>query len=188
MEELPPDATDAVLLAHTARGERAAFALLYRRHLPAVVAFLLRETRDRELAGDLAAEVFATALLGAGRYRAENPTALPWLLGIARNKASESRRRGRAEDRARRRLAIPGERLEDEDLQLVERLAGEGEGLLALVAQLPDAQREAVRARVIEERDYAEIAGDLGIPQATVRQRVSRALAWLRTRIDQEAA
>jgi hypothetical protein len=35
------------------------------------VGALLRETRDRELSGDLAAEVFATVLLAAGRYKAD---------------------------------------------------------------------------------------------------------------------
>src|SRR6202034_2211053 len=105
----PPSATDETLLAASATGDRAAFASFYRRHLAAVLGFLLRETRDRELAADLAAEVFATALLAAPRYRPEYASALPWLCGIARFKASESRRRGHAEDRARRRLGIPRE-------------------------------------------------------------------------------
>src|SRR5581483_8920726 len=94
---------DAGLLAASAAGDRGAFAAFYRRHLPAVIRVLIAETGDRELAADLAAEVFATALLAAGRYRPEHSTGLPWLCGIARYKASETRRRKRAEDRARRR-------------------------------------------------------------------------------------
>jgi RNA polymerase sigma factor (sigma-70 family) len=186
MEESPSTAPDETLLAASATGDRGAFAAFYRRHLAAVLGFLLRETGDRELSADLAAEVFAAALLAAPRYRPEHASALPWLCGIARYKASESRRRGRAEDRARRRLGIPRESLHDEDLVRAEELAAQGGAVLELVDRLPAAQREALWARVIEEREYEEIALDVGTSQDAVRQRVSRALAWLRLRVDQE--
>jgi RNA polymerase sigma factor (sigma-70 family) len=130
--------------------------------------------------------VFAAALLGAGRYRRQYPSALPWLCGIARHKLRETRRRGRAEDRARRRLGIPGESLEDQDLARVDELAGADADLLELVRRLPPVQRRALHARVIDERDYRDIAAETGTSEAAVRQRVSRALGWLRTRIDQE--
>lgn len=177
---------DAALLVASARGDRAAFALFYRRHLAAVVAILVRDTGDWELAADLASEVFCAALLAAGRYRPDHPVALPWLAGIARHKVAQSRRRGRAEDRARRRLAVPRERLDDTDLDRVAELAAEGDTILALVERLPRVQREALRARVIEEREYAEIAMSLGTSEAAVRQNVSRALGWLRARTIRE--
>jgi RNA polymerase sigma-70 factor (ECF subfamily) len=188
MDENGPSEEDTALLAASAAGVRGAFASFYRRHLAAVLGFLLRETGDRELAADLAAEVFAAALLGAGRYRPEHASALPWLCGIARYKASESRRRGRAEDRARRRLGIPRESLHDEDLVRAEELAAQGGALLELVDRLPAAQREALWARVIEEREYDDIALDTGTSEAAVRQRVSRALTWLRLHASQEEA
>jgi RNA polymerase sigma-70 factor (ECF subfamily) len=46
-------------------------------------------------------------------------------------------------------------------------------------ADLPPAEREAVVARVIEERDYDEIAAASGATPAAIRQRVSRGLAKL---------
>src|SRR5580700_8951951 len=156
MQESPPTAQDEMLLAASATGDRAAFASFYRRHLAAVLGFLLRETGDRELAADLAAEVFAAALLAAPRYQPEHASALPWLCGIARYKASESRRRGRAEDRARRRLGIPREPLEDEDLARVDELADQVPAVFELVQQLPVPQREALLARVIAEQGYQE--------------------------------
>jgi RNA polymerase sigma-70 factor (ECF subfamily) len=180
------DEEDARLLAASASGDQAAFARFYRRHLPAVVAILMRETGDRELSADLAAEVFAAALLASGRYRPQHSSALPWLCGIARFKLSESRRRGRAEDRARARLGIPGEHLEDQDLARVEELADQGSMALDLMDELPAVQRDALWARVIDEREYGDIAERAGISEATVRQRVSRALVRLRTRLEQE--
>jgi RNA polymerase sigma factor (sigma-70 family) len=173
-------ADDATLLAATSSGERAAFAVFYRRHLPPVVAVLARETQDRELAADLTAEVFAAALIGAGRYRRQHASALPWLVAIARNKAADSVRRGQAESRARRRLGIPNEPIDDGDLERVDELAGQGERLLGLVSQLPEDQRAAIQARVIDELDYDEIASMTGASEQAVRQRVSRGLARLR--------
>ncbi|HEY1520373.1 MAG TPA: RNA polymerase sigma factor [Solirubrobacteraceae bacterium] len=180
---------DADLLAATARGDAEAFACFYRRHLARVVAFALRATGDHELAADLAGEVFAVALESAGRYRPDRGTAVPWLLGIAHNKLRESWRRGRVEDATRRRLQISPLELSHEDLQRVEALAAEAAGSPAMVAveQLPDTERAAVRARVLDGRDYDEIAAELRCSESVVRQRVSRGLARVRTRLSEQA-
>jgi RNA polymerase sigma-70 factor (ECF subfamily) len=129
--------SDGDLLAGVVAGDGAAFSVFYRRHLAGVVGYLLRETRDRELAADLAAEVFAAVFLVAGRFRARGDgSAAMWVRGIAQNKLRDSRRRGRVEDRARRRLAFEPEPLTDEDLARVEELAGaDGRGVLGLVVR-----------------------------------------------------
>jgi RNA polymerase sigma factor (sigma-70 family) len=172
---------DAALLQATARGDTDAFDRFYRRHLPVVVSFCRRVGGDPELAADLAAEVFATALQSAGRYRAQQMTAAPWLIGIAQNKLRESLRRGRVQDAVRRRLQMSPLLLDDERLQRVEELAVLGSGeLAALFERLPPDEREAVRARVIDERGYDEIATSLRCSRSVVRQRVSRGLARMR--------
>jgi RNA polymerase sigma-70 factor (ECF subfamily) len=145
------------------------------------VAFLVRSTGDREASADLAAEVFAAVFLAARRFRARgDASAWPWVHGIAQNKLRESWRRGRVEDRARRRLGFERGVIDDRDLARVDELAGEA---LAQVEQLPPGQREAVRSRVLEERDYSEIARELGCSELVVRQRVSRGLARLRDQL-----
>jgi RNA polymerase sigma-70 factor (ECF subfamily) len=50
-----------------------------------------------------------------------------------------------------------------------------------LLSDLPEDLREAVVARVLEERDYDEIAAKLGCSQQVVRKRVSRGLTRLRS-------
>src|SRR5436305_11794282 len=97
-------ASDERLLSALAACDGPAFAVFYRRHLPAVLAYLVRETRDPEVAADLAAEVFAAVLLASRRYRAQGSSAGPWVMGIAHKKLLMSLRRGRIESRARRRL------------------------------------------------------------------------------------
>lgn len=179
---LDRERTDGELLAAVAAGDGAAFAVFYRRHLPGVVGYLVRETGDREVSADLAAEVFAAIFLVAGRFRARGArSAVPWVLGIAQNKLRQSRRRGRVEDRARRRLALEPEVLDDADLARVDELAGADRGgALDLMDQLPERQRVAVRSRVLQGRGYAEIARELECSELVVRQQVSRGLKRLR--------
>ncbi len=177
--------TDGELLAAVVAGDGAAFAVFYRRHLPGVVAYFVRETGDREVAADLTAEVFAAVFLVARRFRARGAgSAGPWVRGIAQNKLRESRRRGRVEDRARRRLALEPEVLDDADLARVEELASVGGGgALDLVDRLPERQRIAVRGRVLEGRGYREIARELQCSELVVRQHVSRGLRQLRNEL-----
>lgn len=176
--------SDADLLAATAAGDADAFASFYRRHLARVVGVLLRETGDRELAADLAGEVFAVALASCARYRPVHDSAAPWLLGIAGNKLRESRRRGRVQDATRRRLGIATLALTDEDLLRVDELAAaEGGRALAAVRELPGAERDAVHARVIDERPYHDIAAELRCSESVVRQRVSRGLRRVRAKL-----
>jgi RNA polymerase sigma-70 factor (ECF subfamily) len=162
--------SDRELLESIAQCDGEAFTVFYRRHLPRVVAYLVRETGDRELAADLAAEVFAAAMVGARRYTATHDSALPWLLGIARNTLGRSRRRGRVEARARRRLGFEPIAFEESDIDRTDEL----------LAALPAAEREAVRARVVDDRSYASIAAEMRCSELVVRKRVSRGLARLR--------
>jgi hypothetical protein len=115
--------SDERLLAAIAGHDREAFGVFYGRHLPVVVGYLMRETGDPELSADLAAEVFASVLLAARRYRPEHASAVPWVVGVARNVLGTSRRRSRVEDRARRRLGLAPIELDDSDLDRVRTLA-----------------------------------------------------------------
>jgi RNA polymerase sigma-70 factor (ECF subfamily) len=176
---------DGVLLRRMAMGDDRAFTVFYRRHLDSVVAYFRRRVRDPELAVDLAAETFAAIVVDAGRWTGDGP-ATAWLYGIARNKLRESLRRGRVEDGARRQLALEPIVVEDADLAQVEnRAAAGGPALDAALAQLPEATRRALLARVVEERDYHEIAAELACSPQLVRQRVHRALSRLRARLEE---
>jgi RNA polymerase sigma-70 factor (ECF subfamily) len=91
-------------------------------------------------------------------------------LGIARNTVGASRRRGRVEARARRRLGYEPVAFEELDIDRTDEL----------LSSLPAAERDAVRARVLEERTYASIAAQMRCSELVVRKRVSRGLMRLR--------
>jgi RNA polymerase sigma factor (sigma-70 family) len=158
---------------------------LYRDHARRLAGYLMRATRDAEVAADLTAETFAAALVARGRYRPELGAPSTWLYAIAAHKLSDWRRRGYAEDRARRRLGIERPRLSEEDVVEFSRLADEVT-VVSLLDELPEDQRTAVRARLLDDRAYGDIAAAEGVSEAAIRQRVSRGLADLRERLGGE--
>jgi RNA polymerase sigma factor (sigma-70 family) len=158
------------------------FAVFYRRHVEAILRYHARLARDAEVAADLTAETFAAALEAKHRFRPGGPPPRAWLFGIAVKKLADYHRRGYAEDRARRRLGMERVEPTDADLRWIESLAGDVE-VAEFVDELPDDQRLAVTARVVDERDYEDIAAELQISTAGVRKRVSRGLAVLRGRV-----
>jgi RNA polymerase sigma factor (sigma-70 family) len=177
------DEPDERLLA-TARAEPAAFGAFYRRHEDRVLGYFLARVGDPEVSADLTAETFAAALASAHRFRPRRKKpASAWLFGIARNTLAMSRRQGRVEARARHRLGMAPLVLTDES---IERITALDRTALALVNELPGDQQEAVRARVIEERDYPDIAMDLRCSEAVVRKRVSRGLGTLRAHLEEK--
>ncbi len=172
--------TDEQLLAAAAH-DVDAFAELYGRYERPLAAFFVRATGSGELAADLTAETFAQALSSLNRYDPELGAGGAWLYGIARNLLARSRERGQVEDRARRQLGMEPVVLDDTTVASIESLAHDSHAL-TLLRNLPDDQRQAVAARVVDERSYEEIAAALQLSQSVVRKRVSRGLATLRAR------
>lgn len=173
--------SDRQLLAAIAACDERAFSVFYRRHLATVVGWCVRRTRDPDLAADLTAEVFAAVLVSADRYRPSGESAVGWLLGIARNVLGHSLRSGQVDARARARLGAAALVMQDDDIELVLELAASTDGAAGLLlAELPPDEQAAVRARIIDERDYSEIASELGCSELVVRKRVSRGLSRMR--------
>jgi RNA polymerase sigma-70 factor (ECF subfamily) len=175
--------TDEDLLQATPDAPEA-FGVFYRRHVEAVLAFFRVRTGDPELAADLMAETFAAALLAAPRFRRRKEPAVAWLFTIARRKLIDSWRRGKVEDAARRKLGMEPMELDDGGLARIDAMIDEERNplpLTELMNRLPADQREALRLRVLDEREYPDIAQEMECSEAVVRQRVSRATRTLRS-------
>jgi RNA polymerase sigma factor (sigma-70 family) len=171
------DRTDAELI-HAAASDAVAFGELYRRHASTVHGWFRR--RLEWAASDLTAEAFAQAWLSRRSFRDEaDGSALPWLLGIARNVARESARRNEVETRARRRLGLPTDLASEDGYAAVEERLSPRVGLAEALKSLPEHEREALELRVVDELPYPEVADRLGVRPAAARLRVSRALRRL---------
>jgi RNA polymerase sigma factor (sigma-70 family) len=179
------EASDATLLS-ASRSHPDAFMVFYERYESAVIGFMFRRTRNTEVAVDLASEVFAAVLAAAHRYRPNRDTAAAWLFTIAHNVLADSLRRGQVEARARRRIGIrdPIEYGAGE-LERIEAAASQSAWALRLLEDLPADQRDAIRARILDERAYSEIASELKTSELVIRKRVSRGLAALREHMEE---
>jgi RNA polymerase sigma-70 factor (ECF subfamily) len=166
-----------------ARREPSAFGGFYAAHSRQLLAFFARRTFDVEVARDLTAETFAQAFEHRRRFRGSTDAeASGWLYGIARHQLSRYARKGLVERKALERLSIQLPAVSEEDYERIGELAGLAEmrdRVAAVFGELSDAQRDALRLRVIDERPYAEVALRLGISEQTARARVSRALRSL---------
>jgi len=173
----------AVHVPAAARGDRDAFAALVDGTRSLVSAIALSIVRDGELSRDIAQDVFLAAWRDLGELRDPN-SFLPWLRQLTRHRAyhvlrTERRRERRvvAEDtEVLMALAVdpaPNARacmLADEERQL----------LATVLDELPDETREVVILYYREGESTLQVARLLGLSEASVRQRLSRARTRLR--------
>jgi RNA polymerase sigma-70 factor (ECF subfamily) len=174
--------TDEQLLAS---GSPEAMGLFYDRTVEGLLGYFARRTHDPEAAADLTAETYAAAIVARARFRGEGTPATAWLFAIAHRKLADYHRRGFAEDRLCRRLALERPALSAEDARMIDLLADDT--TTHLLADLPAEQRAAVRAHVVDERPYDEMAAGRRVSEAVVRKRVSRGLHALRRRLEHKA-
>lgn len=182
--------SQTLALAHyvpaAARGDRDAFATLVNETRSVVSTIALSIVRDAELSRDIAQDVFLTAWRDLGELRDPN-SFLPWLRQMTRHRAYHVLR---TERRRGRRITA-----DDTDLLMAQAvdpaphagtqlLADEERQLLATVLdELPDETREVVILYYREGESAAQVARLLGISEANVRQRLTRARARLRSNL-----
>jgi RNA polymerase sigma factor (sigma-70 family) len=171
-------ATDDDLLLS---GDPEDFGRFYDRYVDMLLGYFARRVHDPEVAADLTAETFAAALVARKRFRRASTPAVAWLFGIAQHKLADYRRKGAAEDRMQRRLGMERVPVAEEDVELITMLGRDA--AWQLIDELPPDQRDAVRAHVLEDRAYGEIALASDTSEAVVRKRVSRGLGALRSRM-----
>lgn len=169
------------------RGKRSGFrvdadslAALYRDIAPQMTGYFARRLNDPGRAVDLTAETFAQAFADRRKFRGvTRDEAVGWLYGIGRNKLLRHYRDGDVELRALRRLGVERRELTADDIDRIVELAAVRDvqdDVQEALQALPDAQRQAVELRVLEELEYPEIAAHLGITEQNARARVSRGL------------
>lgn len=157
----------------------AAFAALYRRHLPRVYRYLLARLGDPHLAQDATAQTFLAALEGIGKYRGSGEFRA-WLLMIARNKAMDSFRARRATVPLEAVIEMPSSAPSPE--QVVTTRLQLADVLRAMRTLSPD-RAEALALRIFGGMSVAEVGAVMEKQDAAVKMLVYRALRDLRERL-----
>jgi RNA polymerase sigma-70 factor (ECF subfamily) len=177
----PSEVPDRLLVARCRDGDPAAWSLLVRRHSRYVHAIAVRVYRlAPDDAEDVFQEVFARAFEHLDHLR-DDGAVLPWLGQLARRLCIDRLRAG-----AR---STPG--LEAADVDRLATASDDGTDLdealtvRAALAALPPAGREILDRFFARDESYRTIAEALDIPVGTVASRISRALAALRTELEE---
>lgn len=182
--------TDEALAARAAGGDDTAFELIVERYESRIFRLACRLTSDTD-APDVLQETFLQVYRHLSSFRGESRFGT-WLYRVATNAALMHRRASARRPAEPLDVYLPrfdadgGHAGTPAELQLASR-ADElldrqflAEQARAVISRLPDAYRDAFVLRDLEEMSTADVAEALGIPPATVRQRVHRARLMLR--------
>jgi RNA polymerase sigma-70 factor, ECF subfamily len=160
------------LLERFARGDREAFAALFREHQREVFGWCMRIVRDRAAAEDLTAEAFWKIYRAHGRFDPSRSFGA-WARRIATNLALDHLRKTRREtpldqDPVNEASENPAEQREKR------------EQIAAAFRRLSPKLQLVATLSLVEDVPHREIADSLGISEATVRVRLFRATQILR--------
>lgn len=170
---------DRQLVAAAAAGSTAAGEELFSRHWLAAWRLAFSVTGSAAAADDAAQDAFERAFRGLAGFNGRS-SFRTWLSRIVLN---------RAIDLARRQSRLqPLEPDEPPSSEWSEEDAVRHRDLLDAVLALPLERRTAVVLRYWARHTPAEIAEILGLPLGTVHSRLGRALAELRSRLEETNA
>lgn len=153
-------------------------------HLNSLYGLALKLTRNPAAAEDLVQDTYLKAVRFWPKFRA-GTNLKAWLSTILHNTFRNDRRgaRRRPEDADSELVdALPLEAPEEDPEARLLRAALDSDVQAALDA-LPDAYREAVWLRDVEDFSYQEIADILGVPLGTVMSRIARGRKALYARL-----
>jgi RNA polymerase sigma factor (sigma-70 family) len=184
--------SDEALIGRYARGDAAAFALLYRRHEMRVWRYLERNVGNQATADELMQEVWFAVARDAPRYR---PTArfTTWLFTIARNRMIDVLRT------SRRHVSL--EAIGYEAQPVLEQLTTapslgplaavvireQASALAGALAGLPHEQRDAFLLHIEGGLSVAEVADITGSSFETIKSRLRYARTRLRELLSEYA-
>jgi RNA polymerase sigma-70 factor (ECF subfamily) len=164
--------SDHELIELANRGDSAAFEALYHRYRDWVYRLAWRFTGNRADALDVLQETFAYLL---GKFPGFELTAAmtTFLYPVVKHTSLTVRRKNR-------RFASDDEALDDLVAPVFQETDSSRRELAAVLAAVPEAQREILLMRFADGMSLKEIASSLEIPLGTVKSRLHHALRALR--------
>lgn len=164
--------------------DRTAFAGLFNHFAPRLKSFMRRGGASEELAEDIVQEAMVQVWRKAHIFDPDRAAVSTWVFKIARNKRID---RIRAEGRP----AIDEESYRAEqsgDPDPLEEVVSDqaADYMRDLVSTLPGDQVEVIEKAFFEDKPHSEIARELDLPLGTVKSRIRRALARLKSALPED--
>lgn len=166
-----PDDGPGELLRKVARGDEAAFAVLYDELAPRVYGLARRIVRDPAQAEEVAQEALVEVWRTAARFDPAKGSAMSWALTIAHRRAVDRVRSEQASTERERRLATEERPYDEVVEEATARL--ERQQVRRCLEGLTELQREAITLAYYRGYSYREVAEllDTGLPAIKTRMR-----------------
>lgn len=172
----------ALIRAIAERGDRDAFARLFRHFAPRLKAFLMRGGLPANAAEELAQETMLAVWRKASYFDPARAAASTWIFTIARNLSIDLKRRERHGQTSRAEMLEEG--VDEASGETILMGAEREARVRAALARLSEDQATIVRLSFFQDKPHSQIAQELGIPLGTAKSRVRLALARLRTLLE----
>lgn len=175
-----PERSDAELVRAVRRGDKDAYADLYRRYERSVMGIAMHWLNDRHAAEDAAQEIFVMAYSKLGHLRDVGKFG-PWLLVVAKRHVARLA--------TRRRTMISLEGLDPVAPDSKDSfLAGDHRTVLQAVDRLPKQERLVVSLRYFDRHSVGKIAEITGRSVGTVTKQLTRAHRRLRGWLERQVS
>ncbi|MBB4238187.1 sigma-70 family RNA polymerase sigma factor [Rhizobium esperanzae] len=166
--------------------DQQAFSILFDYFAPRLKAWLMRQKMTSGEAEELVQEIMIVLWHKADLYDSTRSSLSTWLFRIARNRRIDLQRRinTRIFDETDPTLQPPAEIGAEDIIANDDRDAR----IRAAVGQLPEEQRDMLRAAFFLGQSHSEIAEATGLPLGTVKSRIRLAFGKLRKVLEREIA
>jgi RNA polymerase sigma-70 factor (ECF subfamily) len=161
-----------------AKEDPSMFGPLYQRFIQPIYRYLYSRVKNRQVAEDLAAQTFLSALQALPRYRHQNFSA--WLFSIARNKAMDHFRKSKREIDGE----FPDNLVAHSDVPKQVSQTLEIQQLSGLIQGLRPYDQELIRLRYVADLTFAEMGVVLGKKEDAVKKALYRLLDQLENQME----
>ena len=161
--------SDEVLIAKIANGDRLAMETLFARYRIPVFRFVKRMVRNETTAEDLNSDVFLDVWRQAGTFEGRSAVST-WIFAIARFKALNALQRRPTEELDEAKADTIADDTDDPEIALAKK--DKAAVLRQCLLKLSAEHREIVNLVYYQHKSVEDVAGIVGIPEATVKTRM----------------
>ena len=161
--------------------DESAFNSLYTTYFQVVMQFVAGYVNDKEVARDIAQDVFLVLWGSREKIDASYPVKA-YLLTLARNRALDYLKHQRVEEANEQEIAEWMANAPEDWRAIEER----EERLRQKMEELSEKQRTAIMKCVVDGKSYQQAAGEMGISVNSLKTHLARGLAFLRSELTNE--
>ncbi len=165
-------------------GDEQAYATFYDRFAPGLFSMIYAILRDQTESEDVLQESFVQMWKRSATYDPQRSSLFTWAVMISRHKAIDRLRQRQRQSRLVEAVTSEGDVVpsvpQPDRADNVLARSDEGERVRAALAQIGEAQREAIDLAFFAGLTQTQISERLGTPLGTVKARIRRGLLALR--------